>query len=386
MTEGVADHAELQIRISGVLMQLGQFAEAEALLEVARDTAREERHERWVAHAETGLELVRLQTDPAERTAGIVELTDRLVPYFESTGDDLGLARAWRLRSKVARLVCKFAEEAAALELAIAHSEAAGDERYATENRLWLGSCLCYGPMPVGAAIARASEMLEQARGVRWVEASIYGMLGYLHAMAGAPELARDYHDRNGVILEELGMTFPLAARTVNSARIAVMAGDLDSAERQLRWGYEQLERVGETEVRSTASAVLAQVLYDQGRDDEAEQFALTSDELAAADDVYSQLLWRSALAKVRARREGSEEARELAKQAVKLAAATDSLSFHGWAVLDLAQVEALLNDGAPPPNLVAEAMELFARKEDVASLRRAAAQFAGAGVSSIRA
>ena len=133
-------------------------------------------------------------------------------------------------------------------------------------------------------------------------------------------------------------------------------------------------------------AAMLAQVLHEQGRDDEAEQFALTSDELAAADDVYSQLLWRSALAKVRARRDAADEARELAQQAVTLAAATDSLSFHGWAVLDLARVEALLSGGAPPPELVAEAMELFQRKEDAASLRRAAAQFAGAGVSSIRA
>ena len=110
-------------------MQLGQFAEAEALLEVARDTAREDGDERWAAHAEIGLELVLLQTEPAGRTAEIVELTDRLVPFFEATGDDLGLARAWRLRSKVARLVCRFAEEAAALELALAHAEAAGDER-----------------------------------------------------------------------------------------------------------------------------------------------------------------------------------------------------------------------------------------------------------------
>ena len=91
------------------------------------------------------------------------------------------------------------------------------------------------------------------------------------------------------------------------------MAGDLAAAERQLRWGYEQLEQIGETEVRSTMAAMLAQVLHEQGRDDEAEQFALTSDELAAADDVYSQLLWRSALAKVRARRDGAEDARELA-------------------------------------------------------------------------
>jgi len=204
--------------------------------------------------------------------------------------------------------------------------------------------------------------------------------------MADDPVQAHEHHARSGAILEELGMTFPLAARAVNSARIEVMAGDLAAAERQLRWGYGQLEQIGETEVRSTMAAMLAQVLHEQGQDDEAERFALTSDELAAADDVYSQLLWRSALAKVRARRAGTEEARELAQQAVKLAAATDSLSFHGWALLDLAQVEALLNGGAPPPDLVAEAMELFERKEDAASLRRAAAQFAGAGVSSTRA
>ena len=30
-------------------------------------------------------------------------------------------------------------------------------------------------------------------------------------------------------------MTFPLAARAVNSARIEMMAGDLDAAEQQLR-------------------------------------------------------------------------------------------------------------------------------------------------------
>ena len=386
LAEGVADHAELQTRVAGVLMQLGQFAEAQALLELARDTAREDGHERWAAHAEIGLEFVLLQTDPAERTAEIIELTDRLVPFFETAGDDLGLSRAWRLRSKVARLVCRFAEEATALELAITYAEAAGDERYATENRIWLGSSLCYGPTPVGAAIARANEMLERARGVRWVEASIYGMLGYLHAMADAPELASDYHSRSGVILEELGMTFPLAARTVNSARIALMADDLDAAERQLQWGYEQLEQVGETEVRSTAAAVLAQVLYDQGRDDEAETFALTSEMLAAADDVYSQLLWRAALGKVRARRDRNVEARRLAEEAVRLAAATDSFSFHGWALLDLARVESLLSGEEPPSELVAEAMELFRRKEDAASLRRAALQFAGAGVSSIHA
>jgi hypothetical protein len=53
--------------------------------------------------------------------------------------------------------------------------------------------------------------------------------------------------------------------------------------------------------------------------------------------------------------------------------------------VLDLARWRRS-ERGAATAELVAEAMELFERKEDAASLRRAAALFAGAGVSSIRA
>ena len=386
LAAGSADKAETLTHVGRVLVRLGQLAEADALLQQALELARENEDELRAGRAEIAREFVRLQLEPEEHSGQIVDLTERLERLFDEHDDDLGLAHTWRLRSEVGRLMCRFAEEEAALEQALVHADAAGDEREVAEIRLWLGTCLCYGPTPVSAAIARCRVMLEQAHGVRWVEASILGMLGYLHAMADDPVQAHDYHGRSGAILEELGMTFPLAARAVNSARIEMMAGDLAAAERQLRWGYEQFEQIGETEVRSTMAAMLAQVLHEQGRDDEAEQFALTSDELAAADDVYSQLLWRSALAKVRARRDAADDARELAQQAVTLAAATDSLSFHGWAVLDLARVEALLSGGAPPPELVAEAMELFERKQDAASLRRAAAQFAGAGVSSIRA
>ena len=382
LAEGVADHAELQIRVAGVLMQLGQFAEAEALLEVARDTAREEGHERWAAHAEVGLQLVLLQTDPAGRTGEIAELTDRVVTFFQARGDDLGLARAWRLRSKIARLVCRFAEEAAALELAIAHSEAAGDERYATENRLSLGSCICWGPMPVPAAIERTQEMLEHAHGIRWVQASILGMLGYLYAMADDAEQARSYESRSRAIYEEHGMTFQLAARALIPAGIEWMAGDLDAAEDELQRGHDQLEAIGANELRFTIAATLAQVLYDQGRDDEAEAFARASADAAAEDDVGTQVLWRSALAKVLARRDGSVEAETLADEAVTLASSTDMLSLHGAAVLDRARVAALLNGGEAPAEFVAEAEELFRRKGDAASLRRLTFEFAGVETS----
>ena len=96
------------VRIGGVLVQLGQLAEAEALLEQALEDARAEGDELREAQAEIGLEFVLLQTDPAGSTRQIVDLTDRVVPLFEAHGDRLGLARAWRLRSEVGRLVGHF--------------------------------------------------------------------------------------------------------------------------------------------------------------------------------------------------------------------------------------------------------------------------------------
>jgi predicted ATPase/class 3 adenylate cyclase len=377
LAAGVANHAELQTRVASVLLQLGQFAEAEALFELARDTSREDGDERWAAHAELGLEFVLLQTDPDGRTSEIVAVTERVMPLFEADDDNLGLARAWRLRSEVGRLVCRFGEKAAALEQALAYAETAREEREAAEIRLWLGNCFCWGPMPVGEAIARCQAMLDEARGVRWVEASILGMLAYLLALADRAAEARAHWVRSRVIYEELGMSFALAARAVIPAAIEQRAGDLDAAERELRHGHDQLEAIGENELRSTIAASLGQVLYEQGRDDEAERFARASEAAAAKDDIGSQVLWRSALAKVLARREGDPAAEALADEAVRLAATTDMLSLRGDAVLDRARVAALLNGGAAPPELVAEAAALFERKGDAASLRRVALEFA---------
>lgn len=59
------------------------------------------------------------------------------------------------------------------------------------------------------------------------------------------------------------------------------------------------------------------------------------------------------------------------------------SIPRHGTALLDLAQVLALLGDGSPPPDVVAEALSLFERKQDAASLRRAATVFAGVPLAS---
>ena len=66
---------------------------------------------------------------------------------------------------------------------------------------------------------------------------------------------------------------------------------------------------MGERNYISTTAAFLAEALYRQERDEEAFRMTEESEEIAAADDVATQYLWRSVRAKLIARRGRHEEA-----------------------------------------------------------------------------
>jgi ATP/maltotriose-dependent transcriptional regulator MalT len=69
---------------------------------------------------------------------------------------------------------------------------------------------------------------------------------------------------------------------------------------------------------RRRASRILvAHALSLRGELDEAERFSRTSEETSAADDAFSQVLWRTATAKVRSWRGDLAEAESLAGEAV---------------------------------------------------------------------
>ncbi|MCP9486825.1 MAG: AAA family ATPase [Gaiellaceae bacterium MAG52_C11] len=365
------DRVDIVSRLASVLLQLGQLEEAEAMLEQAYEQAVSSGDEANAARAAIGREFVRLQTNADGRSEEATQLAERAIPLFRAHGDELGLARAWRLRSEVDRLACRFGAKEEALEQALLHARRAGDEREAAEIRLWLGTSLVYGPTPVTRAIERCTEMLEESHGVRWMEASGLGMLAYLEAMCGRTDEARELYGRSRAIYEELGMTFALVARAVIPAGIETMAGNPLGAERELLEGYEALAAIGETELRSTVAAMLAGTYASEGRDDEAEEFSRISEEIAARDDFGSQVLWRGARARALARRDRDPTALALAREGVSLAATTDCLSLHGAALLDLAETLTTLGRAEETRPILADAKALFVRKQDVPSLRR---------------
>jgi hypothetical protein len=120
---------------------------------------------------------------------------------------------------------------------------------------------------------------------------------------------------------------------------------------------------------------VLAEVLWRQGKDEEAERYALLCDRLAAPDDWMSQWQWRGTLAKVLADRDQPSEAETLARAAVSMMDPTGYIKCRGDARMSLAYVLRKAGKPGEATAVVRDASELYERKGDVADASRARAE-----------
>ena len=225
---------------------------------------------------------------------------------------------------------------------------------------------LYYGPLPVPAAIHRAEEILDRARGTRAVESTFIVSLAGLQAMSGRFDEARELFARGRAIVEELGLKVWLAGFSLVASDIEMLAGDPGTAEAHLRTGYEALQGMGDRGLLSTVAAALAKAIYAQGRYEEAERFTEISEELAGRGDIASQIGWRATRGKVLAHRHDFDQAESLAREAVAIAETTDDLAQRGRALRDLAEVLELANRNEEAAKLVETALDLFEHKGNV--------------------
>jgi tetratricopeptide (TPR) repeat protein len=196
--------------------------------------------------------------------------------------------------------------------------------------------------------------------------------------MRGQFDQARRLAVRARAIYEELGLKLWAAGMANAWGPIELLAGDPAAAEAELRQGYEGLERIGEKSYLSTMAGWLARALYEQGRYEEAAQFATTSADAAGLDDLASQILWRTTHAKVLARRGEFEEAETVAREAIRLAEATDAIQTHADALLDLAEVIRLAGRPDEAVPFVQEALRLYAKKGVLPAAEKARTLLAG--------
>ena len=189
--------------------------------------------------------------------------------------------------------------------------------------------------------------------------------------MLGRFESARGHLARGRQIYDELGDRAHLArACAAMAGHVETLASDLNAAERAWREGYEILEGIGDVSFLASHAAELAGVLYAQARYAEADEYSHVAEGHAAPDDIYTQVLWRTARAKVVAQQGDPALAERLAQEAVELVSRTDALVLLGRARLALAEVLSLDRRFPDALRAARAALETFVQKGDVVSAR----------------
>ena len=333
--------------LATALMRTGDFMRAEQLLDQALESARASGDKRLELRTIIDREFVRTFTHPGEPLEGMVAVADASIPMLEELGDELGLARAWWLKSEAHINACQWGARAADIERALEHAKRANDIGEEAALSALLAQALHYGPTPVPEAIERCEEMLAMPISDRSYQAGLRSTLGALRAMEGNFEDARSLWMEARTVYEELGLRARRAGRSLIAAEIESLAGNPDEAVAILRWACDKLEELGVESIRATTSAFLADALCEIGDFAEARRFADVAAESGAHDDVVTQVMWRIA----RSKADGDSQ---LAREAHTLAQTTDYPDLKARAFIALGEL--------------AEARRLYEAKGNVAA------------------
>ena len=360
---------ELLADLGEAVRESGDYAHAEDILAEAIDTADAVGDRARREYARLVRLRMRVQTDPSLSADDLLDGARGAIDFFEEAGDDRSLGKAWELLAWGRWLRCQAAATEEALQRSLEHSDQAGDTRTSAQSlHLLLGATL-FGPLPVPDGIARCEEILTDQTGQKRVTASALRALAALKAMAGEFAEARGLLQRFAAIVDDLGLRVTAASAAETYALVELLAGDPGAAERELRLGYERLERMGETSTSANLAALLAQALHAQGDDSGA---VAVTELVPPEDDVSAQVHLHAARAKALAAVGRLDEAEVLGRDAVARASVTDFLVMCGDALSDLAEV--LKRAGRPreAAALAEEALELYLRKGNVVASRKA--------------
>jgi class 3 adenylate cyclase/DNA-binding IscR family transcriptional regulator len=298
---------------------------------------------------------------------------DEAIRVLGEHDDQRHLVEAWSVWGAVqwSRGQARAADDAFGRAWANARMAGAGEERTAMEALYFLTYAVVQGPRPAPDGISRLQEVLETTRGNRKMEAMFLVQQGILEAQLGRFDTARAHVQAGREIFMDLVMSRAQSAVAGASGTVELLAGELGAAERSLRAGYEYLLQTGDSIGIAFLAGPLAEVLYRQGRYDEAWQL---TEPCMQSPWQESQIRWRAVQAKVLARHGELGPAAQLAQEAVQLAEATDMLNDRAGSLLDLAEVLDIGGRRREAVRAIEAAVDLFERKGNVVSAERARA------------
>jgi DNA-binding SARP family transcriptional activator len=354
-------------KLAAAMVSCGEVDAARDLLADAASVAAELGDEHLAAGMRVSTDLALLWTPAGRPTEQILADLDEAVLVLEQASDYESLAWAEILRFQANDRIGSLTETEW-LSLAVEHARRVGAVHLEDFALSWICITLHRGPVPVGEAIARATEIRDSSTST-YVRASADGALGILRAMNGELDAARSLVASVAETLEELGLHQAASAHSIAVAEVEAMAGDDEAAERILRDGLTAVTAIGDEHSTKNIAWRLGLALARQGRADEAEPF------VAVARDPDQQsfwvaVWWRVVLARIEAQRGAAARVQELVDEARERMTLLEESGMHVDALLESA--EALRAAGLDSSHLVTEAGAIAERLGYVLAVRRA--------------
>jgi ATP/maltotriose-dependent transcriptional regulator MalT len=325
---------------------VGELEWVDHVLTEAVEAAATSGDRRLAANALVQRGFLRLFSGDDMKSSELLDVAERSIRVFEELDDHAALARAWRLVAQAQYLDRNLALCAASSERAYSHVVRVHDPYEEDEIVEWLLISHLLGPTYAGDAADRCERLLDETQkpSVR-TRAFALATMAPLVLMQG--EVARADE-----LIAEARATMESAAETIWITRYWFSLGRLwrnqpDLAEAELRPGYDALRTMGERSHLSSLSHALANAVYMQRRYDEAEFLARECERVSRANDALSQIMWRSTLAKILARRGDHEAAERLGQEALALASDGDLYFGRAESHMDMAEIATLRSDTA---------------------------------------
>jgi class 3 adenylate cyclase/tetratricopeptide (TPR) repeat protein len=356
----------LQITLGYALWDGGQLERARESFTAALEAGERADDVVIVARARFGLARI-LASEAVSRDERVLSDIMDFLRGVEPLGDDLALAEGWASIAHLESYLGRSAEAGQSFARAASHAHRSGHRRL---ERDALGNetiQTAWGYRHTDEGLELCDELIQRERGTL-LESLALGARALYGSWRGDYTGARADVQRCRALLRDFGNELMANAAVMIEASVELEAGNAAAAEAVARVGYDGLERLGERGFRSTVACFLAEALYQQGRLDEAEQFALEGGELASADDYVSQNRSRAIRAKVLARRGECVLAEKLAEEAVEIVALTDSSGEHGEALLHQAEVVLLICGKRDESRAAAEAALAFLERKGATS------------------
>jgi predicted ATPase len=359
----------LYTSLGTALTEAGQFEKAEAALYHAQRITAANGDERQHAHARVETLLLHLKMKPSEAAIDIARALPELHHQFEASQDDRGICNTLQLEAALHWDHSRSGAAEYAWQRAADYARKVNDRRALADIVGWLAAAALWGPTPAPEGIQRCQDYLDEIGNHPVGKAGILLNLAGLYAMQDDFMAAQATLNTGKSMLETLGST--MAEITAPAAFIAMLAGDLATAERYLRLEYNSLYQMGERRFLATTAAYLARAIAAQGpsRYDEAIRLIAVSRE-APDEDLSTWAIGQGLYARILADRGRYREAEELARSAERLAAQTDFLNEHADTLLELSHVLAAAGQVSEAHSVATQAFELYQRKGNLPGTR----------------